>query len=281
MYELYQKVVVYANNKLYKVGLKPPSDSGKKPPRVTVRSLARTYYPVHGWLKRLNAPVVYVDDLFGDIVAENDAQLENPDIRSPHLYDEWLCDDDNYRMLSNKIGMIYQPLDGPGGEIKENQLLTNLYNIDHFHADDVIVFVDPEQMRTRNTCGKDEYDMFYERVTYICESLYKVYWEQRRADNPKVVPPDPDETETRHYPAEVEYVTSPSTSYTIKNGDEIVCAVDGLLYSGGDDAGDVVKTKDDAYTVRTVPGAFIVYDEDSARVSVFPSDPLTAKGKSS
>ena len=58
-------------------------------------------------------------------------------------------------------------------------------------------------------------------------------------------------------------------------------SVDGLLYSGGDGAGDVVKTKDDAYTVRTVPGAFIVYDEDSARVSVFPSDPLTAKGKSS
>ena len=76
-------------------------------------------------------------------------------------------------------------------------------------------------------------------------------------------------------------MTSPSTSYTIKNGDEIVGAVDGLLYSEGDDAGDAVKTKGDEYTVRTVPGAFVVYDEDSARVSVFPSDPLTAKGKAS
>lgn len=279
MDELYQKIVVYANNKLYRI--EPISDFGKKPPRVTVRSLARTYYPVHGWLKRLNAPVVYVDDLFGDIAAENAAQMEDPDVRSPYVYDEWLSDDDNYDMLSGKIGMIYQPLDGSGGELKENQLLSNLYNINHFCADDVIVFVDPEQLRSRNVCGKTDYDMFYNRVAYICGSLSKVYWEQRRADNPKVVPPDPDETETRNYPAEVEYVTSPLTSYTIKNGDEIIDAVDGLLYSEGDNAGGAVKTKDNVYTVRTVPGAFVVYDEKSARISVFPSDPLTAKGKSS
>ncbi len=279
MDEIYQKIVVYANNKLYRV--EPISDLSKKPPRVTVRSLARTYYPVHGWLKCLNAPVVYIGDLFIDIAAENDAQMEDPDVQTPYVYDEWLCNDDNYKMLAGKIGMIYQPLNGSGGELKENQLLTNLYNIDHFAADDVVVFVDPEQMRTRNICGKDEYDMFYKRVAYICGSLSKVYWEQKRADNPKVVPPDPNETETRSYPAEVEYVTSPSTSYTIKNGDEIVDAVDGLLYSDGDNTNIAVKTKDGAYMVRTVPGAFVVYDESSARISVFPSDPLTAKGKSS
>lgn len=279
MDEIYQKIVVYANNKLYRV--EPISDLSKKPPRVTVRSLARTYYPVHGWLKCLNAPVVYIGDLFIDIAAENDAQMEDPDVQTPYVYDEWLCNDDNYKMLAGKIGMIYQPLNGSGGELKENQLLTNLYNIDHFAADDVVVFVDPEQMRTRNICGKDEYDMFYKRVAYICGSLSKVYWEQKRADNPKVVPPDPNETETRSYPVEVEYVTSPSTSYTIKNGDEIVDAVDGLLYSDGDNTDIAVKTKDGAYMVRTVPGAFVVYDESSARISVFPSDPLTVKGKSS
>lgn len=279
MDEIYQKIVVYANNKLYRV--EPISDLSKKPPRVTVRSLARTYYPVHGWLKCLNAPVVYIGDLFLDIAAENDAQMEDPDVQTPYVYDEWLCNDDNYKMLAGKIGMIYQPLNGSGGELKENQLLTNLYNIDHFAADDVVVFVDPEQMRTRNICGKDEYDMFYKRVAYICGSLSKVYWEQKRADNPKVVPPDPNETETRSYPVEVEYVTSPSTSYTIKNGDEIVDAVDGLLYSDGDNTDIAVKTKDGAYMVRTVPGAFVVYDESSARISVFPSDPLTVKGKSS
>lgn len=277
MEERYQKIVVYSDNRLYRV--EPLSDPDQKPPRVTVRSLARTYYPVHGILKTLIAPVIYVNDLFDDIAAENDAQLDDPDVLSPYVYGEWLNDDKNCMMLSGKIGMIYQPLKGSGAELKDNRLLSVLYNIDHFHADDVVIFVDPNQIRSKDTCDKEEYERFYKSVAYICGSLSKVYWEQRRADNPKVVPPDPDDTETRQYPAEVEYVTGPSTSYTIKNGDEIIAAADGLLYTDGDHTSVAVKTKDDAYMVRTVPGAFIIYDESSARISVFPSDPLTVKGK--
>lgn len=248
----FYKIVMYANNSLYKL------NGFTQRVKLTDSFFAKHYFNIlksKNPFKKSYKDLVVCEDLWNQLYKYHLGK-GNKDY----------CEAIDEVKDKMDITMIYSQNCDPAFPWFYDSILLNFFG-ENIPAEPNILFVGSECYNDDVTCTEEEYNLFYNNICTLCDTMIKGYTNYLNNMKPKVMDHNEANSEpTVYYPNEVKLIYNEDNVLDIVNLDEIKDYMNNTYFNGLSERGNFTtgKTSDgQEYTIITKPGVFYIGDNNN------------------